>query len=126
MPAHEGGNALVETDYLVAANTNVPGLWELWLGGVNPTSPEVNPLYRESSELIGLNAQLIFVGAGEFALQEAKDWRRLCSEAKVENSLVCERGQMHIYSLGSRWLSDDVRKRTDAKIFQWIRDHIGG
>lgn len=125
MPAHEGGNALTETDYLVAANKNAPESWRKWLGGISATSADVNPLYRKPSEIAGLCPQLILVGAAEFAMQEGKDWRRLCEAAGVENSLVCERGQMHIYSLGSSWLSEDVRRRTDAAIFGWIRDHIG-
>ncbi|KAG4427851.1 hypothetical protein IFR05_016669 [Cadophora sp. M221] len=124
MPAHEGGNALTETDYLVAANENVPGLWKQWLNGISPTSPDANPLFRKPSEIVDLNPQLILVGSGEFALQEGKEWRRLCKAAGVKSLLICERGQMHIYSLGSNWLSDDVRRRTDAAIFGWIQDHI--
>lgn len=125
MPAHEGGNALVEVDYLVAANLNVPSLWDLWLGGKPATDPDVNPLYNDPSKIAGLNPQLILLGAGEFALQEGKDWRKLCIDAGVENLLVAEVGQMHIFSLGSDWLSANVRERTDATIFQWITDHIG-
>jgi acetyl esterase/lipase len=124
MPAHEGGNALVETDYLVAANANVPDLWRQWLDGVAPTSADVNPLFCSASQIAGLNPQLIFVGAGEFALQEGKDWQKLCKEAQVHNHLKCEPEQMHIFSLGSDWLSASVRDRTDATIFQWIGRHL--
>ncbi|KAH7379067.1 Alpha/Beta hydrolase protein [Cadophora sp. MPI-SDFR-AT-0126] len=124
MPAHKGGNALTETDYLVAADANCPGLWEKWLNGISPTSPDANPLFRKPSEIADLNPQLVLVGGGEFALQEGKEWGRLCEAAGVETSIVCERGQMHIYSLGSSWLSTEVRRRTDSAIFGWIQGHI--
>ncbi|KAF9894354.1 hypothetical protein FE257_007857 [Aspergillus nanangensis] len=122
MPAHEGGNALVATDYVVKVNAAVPKLWDMWLDGASSTSPDTNPLYNRPSEIYGLNPQLILVGGGEFALQEAKDWKKLCDAAAVDSRLICEPGQMHIYSLGSKWLAPGVRKRTDEAIFGWIME----
>lgn len=125
-PAHEGGNALVETDYVVKVNAVAPALWKMWLNEASNKSPDVNPMCRHPPEIIGLNPQLILVGAGEFALQEAKDWKKLCEAAGVKSRLICEPGQMHIYSLGSSWLAKDVRIRTDQAIFGWIKESIYG
>lgn len=117
----EGGNALMDTDYVIGANTVTPDFAKKWLNGIDPMSPDVNPLYRQPEELQGLNPQLMLVGAGEFALQEGKDWAALCKKAGIRHRLVCEWGQLHIYALGSAWLAPDVRRRTDESIMDWMR-----
>jgi acetyl esterase/lipase len=119
--SHEGGNALVETDYLVNANRVCPIYAAQWLNGTLGTLQDVNPLFCKPDELQGLNPQLILVGAGEFALQESKDWATLCNEAGVPKQLVCEWGQLHIYALGSAWVEPSVRQRTDAAIVSWMK-----
>jgi acetyl esterase/lipase len=121
MPAHEGGNALVETDYIVNANRVCPIYVARWLKDIPGTSPDVNPLYRQPAELEGLNPQLILVGAGEFALQESKDLAKLCNQAQVQHEIRCESGQLHVYALGSAWLDPAVRRRTDATVIDWMR-----
>jgi acetyl esterase/lipase len=121
MRSHEGGNALVETDYIITANKVCPIYVAKWLNGAPGTSKDVNPLFRQPAEVQGLNPQLILVGAGEFALQESKDLAKLCDEAMVQNELVCEWGQLHIYAMGSTWVDPTVRKRTDGKIIRWMK-----
>ena len=122
---HEGGNALIETDYVVTANKVCPLYAAKWLNGMSGASKEVNPLYREPSEFAGLNPLLILVGAGEFALQDSKELAILASKAGVKIKLVCEEGQLHIYALGSTWLAPEVRRRTDATIISWIQECMG-
>lgn len=122
MQAHEGGNALVETDYVVSANRICPIYWAQWLDGTPGTHPDVNPLRRQPDELRGLNPQLVLVGAGEFALQEAKDFARLCERANVRTRLICEGGQLHIYAMGSAWVDPAVRRKTDACIIGWMQE----
>lgn len=122
----EGGNALMETDYVIGANTGTPAFATAWLNGISPTDPDVNPLYRRPEEIQGLSPQLILVGAGEFAIQEAKDWAKHCEKAGVRNRLVCEWGQLHIYALGSAWVAPSERRKTDMMILEWMRDCIGG
>ena len=74
----------METDYVIGANTVTPGFATKWLNGISPISFEVNPLYRSVDDIQGLNPQLILVGGGEFALQEAKDWAsRHCNIALI-------------------------------------------
>ena len=121
MRAHQGGNALVETDYLVNANSICPHYWAQWRNGVSAMDPDVNPLQRRPEEIHGLNPQLILVGAGEIALQEAKDLAILCEQAKVPKQLVCEWGQLHIYALGSAWVEESVRRKTDMIVIDWIK-----
>ena len=121
MRAHEGGNALVETDYLVNGNRLCPQYWAQWLNGVSPRDPDVNPLERRPEEIQGLSPQLILVGAGEFALQESKSFSSLCKQANVRNQLVCEWGQLHICALGSAWIEGSVRRKTDMMILDWIK-----
>lgn len=111
----------METDYVVGANTLTPIFAKKWLNGISPISPEVNPIYRKPEELEELNPQLILVGAGEFALQEAKDWAARCSKAGVQHEIICEWGQLHIYALGSAWIAPSVRERTDQSIIAWIK-----
>jgi acetyl esterase/lipase len=117
----DGGNALMETDYVIGANTVTPAFAAKWLNGISAISPEVNPLYVQSEKLQALNPQLILVGGGEFALQEAKDWASLCRKAGVKHRIVCEWGELHIYALGSSWIEPSVRRRTDASIIDWMK-----
>jgi acetyl esterase/lipase len=117
----EGGNALMDTDYVVGANTVTSTFAKKWLNGISPTSPEANPIYRKPEEFNELNPQLILVGAGEFALQEAKDWAAQCSKGGVQHEIICEWGQLHIYALGSAWITPSVRERTDQSIIAWIK-----
>jgi acetyl esterase/lipase len=117
----DGGNALMDTDYVVGANTMTPAFAKTWLNGISPISPDVNPLYREPKEIHGLNPQLILVGGAEFALQEAKDWAALCQKADIRHKIVCEWGQLHVYALGSAWLSPEVRRRTELSIVDWMK-----
>jgi acetyl esterase/lipase len=126
MRSHNGGNALVETDYIVTANKVCPMYVAQWLNGIPGRTPDVNPLYRQPGEIRGLNPQLILVGAGEFALQDSKDLAELCSRAQVPNQLICEWGQLHIYALGSAWLEPAVRRKTDATIMSWMKQCLGG
>lgn len=121
MRAHVGGNALVETDYVIHANQSTPVLVSQWLNGCPPDSPEANPLYRNADEIPGLNPQLILVGAGEFALRDSIDWAALCATAGVKHQLVREWGQLHIYALGSKWLAPKIRQRTEHSIIDWIK-----
>jgi acetyl esterase/lipase len=121
MRNHNGGNALVETDYIITANKVCPVYVAQWLNGVSGENPDVNPLYRLPKEIHGLSPQLILVGAGEFALQDSKDLATLCNLAGVENKLVCEQGQLHIYALGSAWLDPALRRRTDETIVGWMK-----
>ncbi|KAK5460810.1 hypothetical protein LTS15_002873 [Exophiala xenobiotica] len=122
----QGGNALVETDYVATANTSVPMFSRMFLGQskYKGDSPEVNPLYRTPESLRNLNPQLILVGAAEFTLQESKDWAALCRKAGVEHELVVEWGQLHVYALGSRFLDSEVRRRTDEKVVGWMSRHL--
>jgi len=117
----DGGNAFMETDYVIGANTLTPSFASKWLNGISPTAPEVNPLYRQKEEIQGLNPQLILVGAGEFALQEAKDWASLCKKTGVHHRIVIEWGQLHVYALGSAWVEPSARRRTDLIIINWMQ-----
>ncbi|KAJ6016123.1 hypothetical protein N7540_010714 [Penicillium herquei] len=117
----DGGNALMDTDYVVGANTTTPCFAMKWLNGISRTDPDVNPIYRQPGELTGLNPQLILVGGGEFAIQEAKDWATLCRKADVPHEIICEWGQLHIYALGSAWIEPSVREKTDRSIMTWIK-----
>ncbi|EXJ91708.1 hypothetical protein A1O3_00258 [Capronia epimyces CBS 606.96] len=124
----QGGNALVETDYVATANTSVPMFVRMFLGQGQSQhkgdSPDVNPLYRTPESLRYLNPQLVLVGAAEFTLQESKDWAALCLKAGVEHELVVEWGQLHVYALGSSFLDPEVRRKTDQKVVGWISRHI--
>lgn len=126
MRAFNGGNALAETDY-VNANRDIPVLVKKWLQDkFAPTSPQVNPLYRQPVEIEGLNPQLILVGAAEFTLPEARDWAALCERAGVKHRLVCEWGQLHNYALGSAWVEPAIKHRTDASIVSWMQMCVRG
>ena len=116
---HEGGNAFVETDF-VDANVLVPVLSAMFIGKNDPKDPSVNPLLHKPQDLQGLCPQLVLVGAGEFAVQDSKAWALLCRAAKVEVELIAERGQPHIYAMGSKWMEPAVRKKTEDKIVQWL------
>ncbi|KAJ5707659.1 hypothetical protein N7488_007460 [Penicillium malachiteum] len=120
----DGGNALMETDYVVGANTTTPHSAMKWLNGISPTDPDVIPIHRKPEELKGLKPQLILVGGGEFALQEARDWASLCRKADIQHEIVCEWGQLHIYALGSAWIAPSVREKTDRSIVTWIKKSI--
>lgn len=115
----EGGNALIETDF-VDANVLVPVLSAMFIGTNDPKHPSVNPLLHSPEDLRGLCPQLVLVGAGEFALQDSKAWALLCRQAGVELELVVERGQPHIYAMGSKWLDPAVRQKTENKIVKWM------
>ncbi|PYH81918.1 alpha/beta-hydrolase [Aspergillus uvarum CBS 121591] len=122
LKAFEGGNALVETDYIVAANTTVPKFVDAWLGSEPGKSPKVNPLSCAPSAFSGFGPVLILVGGGEFALQEGKDLAALLEKADVRHHLQVEWGQMHLYGLGSAWVDPSVRRKTDAMIHRWMLD----
>lgn len=121
----EGGCPMVETDYVIYANTMVPYFSKLWCGSYAGTSPEVNPLYRAPDELRGMSPQLVLVGAAEFALNEAVAWGYQCGRAGVRCKVVREWGMMHIYALGSSWLPQAVRNKTDKYIIDWIEMCLG-
>lgn len=124
LSAWEGGNLAVETDYFVSANEAVPGLAALFIRGHASTSTDVNPLFHHAEDLTGLNPQLIFVGAAEFALSDSKKWASLCGAAGIKCSLNVEWGQLHVFALGSRWTSPAVRTKTDNMIISWIKEHV--
>jgi acetyl esterase/lipase len=119
--AYQGGNAHVESDFLVTANNFVPIVTSMFLGGLSGTSPDVNPLFRSADEIRKLKPQLILVGGAEFALQDSKEWAALCEKANVRHELVVEWGQLHVYALGSKFVDPHVRGKTDAKIVGWIK-----
>lgn len=121
---YESGSPLVETDYVVTANTSVPYMFNLFRGSYPGDSPEVNPLYRAPEEISHLNPQLILVGGAEMALDDGKDWAALCKKAGVRHELVIEWGQLHIYAMGSEWLDPKIRAKTDAKIIGWIKQCV--
>lgn len=113
-------------DYFVQANIAVPHLVRLFTGDkYSATSTEVNPLFREPASLAGLNPQLIFAGAGEFALQDSKEWAALCEKSGVKKELVIEWGQLHIWALGSSFIDPKLRRKTDLHIIRWIADCTG-
>jgi acetyl esterase/lipase len=91
-----------------------------FLGPYKADDPDVNPLYRSIDEVKGLNPQLIFVGAAEFALSDSKDWARKCREAGVECELQVEWGQLHVWALGSKFIDPELRRRTDERIVEWM------
>jgi acetyl esterase/lipase len=121
MGAHEGGNPIVETDYVIGANDSSPVLWRTWLNNIPPTSPDINPLFRPIKEIGGLNPQLIIVGGGEFARQEGQAWAALCTKAGVKCQFMCTWGQLHNFALGSSWVNPHVRRATDEAIVGWMR-----
>ncbi|KAF5857630.1 hypothetical protein ETB97_005483 [Aspergillus alliaceus] len=120
--SHVGGNALAETDYVAGANLTMPKFVAAWLNGVSPNSPDVNPLCRPPSDFKDLNPFLIMIGGGEFALHDGKDLAALCEAAGLLHHLEIEWGQLHLYALGSQWVSPEVRQKTDAMIYRWIRE----
>ncbi|KAL3472691.1 alpha/beta-hydrolase [Aspergillus californicus] len=120
LDSFKGGNALVETDYIVGANLTVPSFVNAWLNGEPGDSPLVNPLYCAPSDFEGMNPVLILVGGGEFALQEGKDLAKRLQDAGVRQHLEVEWGQMHLYALGSKWVDPVVRRKTDGMIYRWI------
>lgn len=126
LSAYKGGNALVETDFLVTANQFVPFVTETWLGGLDGNSPYANPLCYEPNQLYGLNQQLIFVGGAEFAIQDSRNLSQLLGKAHVPHELHVGWGEMHIYAMGSDWVAPSVQRQTDAAIIVWILDAIEG
>lgn len=120
MCAHEGGNPIVETDYVIGANDSSPYLWKTWLNGIPPSSPDVNPLFQPIDTIRHINPQLILVGGGEFARQEGQAWARLCEKAGVRHQYMCEWGQLHNFALGSSWVDPAVRRVTDEAIVSWM------
>lgn len=119
-----GGSPLVETDYVVTANTSVPMMYSMFLGDVPGNAPEVNPLCRDPNELKSLSPQLILTGGAEYAMQDGRDWSYLCRKAAITHELIVEWGQLHIFAMGSKWVHPDVRARTDKKIVDWIKDNV--
>ncbi|RAH70431.1 alpha/beta-hydrolase [Aspergillus aculeatinus CBS 121060] len=124
LKAFEGGNALVETDYIVGANATVPTFVDAWLDGESGSSPKVNALSCVPATFSGLGPVLVLVGGGEFALQEGKDLAALLSKAGVRHHLQVEWGQMHLYGLGSAWVDPSVRRKTDGMIYRWMLDCV--
>ncbi|KAL4862859.1 Alpha/Beta hydrolase protein [Aspergillus spectabilis] len=72
-----GGNSVAETDYLNTANTSVPMMFRLFLGGVDESAPDVNPLSRQPGEIKFLNPQLIPTGGAEMAMYGGRQWAAL-------------------------------------------------
>ena len=122
--AYQGGNALVESDYIVHGNTLVPNLTKMWLGGKSGTSPDTNPLYRGPEEIQGLSPHLLLVGAAEFVLQDSKELDKLLEAAGVRHEMVVEWGQIHTYALGSKFVDPAIRRSTDKKILSWMKECI--
>ncbi|KIV92791.1 hypothetical protein PV10_04057 [Exophiala mesophila] len=122
--AYEGGNAAVESDYFLMANTAVPSLVKLFIGDNPPDSPDVNPLHSTSEQISRLSPQLIFTGAAEFARYDSEKWAELCREAQVKCNMTIEWGQMHIYAVGSKFVDPTVRIKTDNMIIDWIKQHV--
>lgn len=126
LSAYEGGNLAVMSDFLVAANTAVPAMAKSFLGVYAGTDPEVNPIYRPLDQIKGLNPQLIFVGAAEFALSDSKDWARRCKDAAVKCELHVEWGQMHIWAMGSSFIKPELREKTDTRMVDWMIECVRG
>ncbi|KIW78550.1 hypothetical protein Z517_08388 [Fonsecaea pedrosoi CBS 271.37] len=124
LDAFRGGNASVETDYVVTGNTILPLFTDMFLRGtgLKGSDAEINPLRRKPSELKGLHRQLIFVGSAEVVTQEGKRWADVCEAADIEHKLVIEPGQLHVYAMGSSWIDPGVRNKTDDIIVDWIWD----
>lgn len=120
----DGGNALVETDYVVTANHGVPLFAKRWIGEIDGTSPEVNPLYCKPSDFDGIPPQLILVGGGDFVLPECRELCRLFREANLQHEMVVEWGEFHLYALGSRWIHPTTRAKTDAIFFRWLTEAL--
>jgi acetyl esterase/lipase len=97
LDSFKGGNALVETDYIVGANLTVPTFVNAWLNGEPGDSPHINPLYCAPSDFEGMNPVLILVGGGEFALQEGKDLAKRLQDAGVRQHLEVECAQEDIW-----------------------------
>ena len=117
---YQGGNALAETDYVISANTLVPNLTAMWVGDLDGSSPEINPLFCRSEDIKALSPQLILAGGGEIVLEECRDLAALFAQANVKHKLIVEWGQLHIYAMGSAWVDPTVREKTDAEIVSWI------
>lgn len=120
----DGGNALVETDYVVTANLMVPAMSSAFTRGLPGDAPEINPLFVDTQDIRGMSRQLILVGAAEFALAEGSRWASRCKKAGVEHTLIREYGQMHIYAMGSSWMPPSVRNKTDMLILDWIQESL--
>lgn len=126
LSAYEGGNQAVMSDFLVSANTAVPVMAKAFLGTFSGTDPEVNPIYQPLGRIEGLNPQLIFVGAAEFALSDSKDWARKCKDAGIKCELHIEWGQMNIWAMGSSFIDPKLRDRADARMIDWIVECVHG
>jgi acetyl esterase/lipase len=120
----QGGNALVETDYVTTANTGVPLFAKWWLGDHDPRSPDVNPLYCSVEQFKKLPPQLILVGGGDFVLPECRDLSRMFAKAGLRHEMVVERGEFHLYALGSNWTKRETRDRTDKYILGWMKNAL--
>jgi acetyl esterase/lipase len=118
----DGGNALTETDYLVDVNERVPRTNAMFLAGIPGDHGNVNPFYCDTTEMEGLNPQLILAGGGEFAVEESRILADRCQKSGVKYDLVVEWGQLHLYALGSKWIDPTIRKETDSKIFRWFQE----
>lgn len=119
-----GGCAFVETDYIITANEGVPYFAKRWVGNIKGTSPEVNPLYCDTTRFEGLPPQLMLVGGGDFVLPECRELDQLFTSAGLPHQFVIEWGQIHLYALGSKWIDPEIRTRTDGAIFGWIMKHV--
>lgn len=119
-----GGNALVETDYIVTANQGVPLFAKRWIGDIDGTSPEVNPLYCDPTDFQGLPPQLMLVGGGDFVVPECRDLARLFRVAGLRHEMVVEWGEFHLYALGSKWVHPEIRRKTDAHILGWVAEAL--
>ncbi|PPJ59594.1 hypothetical protein CBER1_01174 [Cercospora berteroae] len=104
--AYEGGNQAVMSDYFIMANEAVPMLTKAFLGKYAGTDGDANALYRPLDQLRGLNPQLIFVGAAEFALSDSKDWARRCREAGVPWLKSMLSGPTKVDAITGDWLSE--------------------
>ncbi|RMJ07960.1 hypothetical protein CDV36_012434 [Fusarium kuroshium] len=82
----EGGHAFVETDYIITANEGVPIFAKRWIGDLDGSSPQVNPLFRETTEFQELPPQLMLVGGGDFVLPECHELARRFNEAGLHYS----------------------------------------
>lgn len=120
----EGGNALVETDYIITANQGVPLFAKRWIGDIDGSSPQVNPLYCDPAQFHGLPPQLILVGGGDFVLPECRELARLFTTAGLRHKMVVEWGEFHLYALGSKWIHPRTRSKTDALIFSWLAEAL--
>lgn len=124
LKSFDGGSAFVETDYIITANEGVPLFARRWIGDISGKSPEVNPLYHEPFKFSELSPQLVLVGGGDFVLPECRELIQIFKTAGLSHRFVVEWGQIHLYALGSTWITPEVRSRTDSIIFNWVLETL--